>query len=159
MYAFACLMGGGNFQPKMNHLIKHLSAPLAFVTAFLLFGAPSAPGVTFVPTLSGEALSATFLAGPIPLDQVDSDGDGWPDDTDPCPFDPTNNCNAPPPPTDFCQTLATLSLASGTYATMVGISVLFAPPPVNGMLTAVAIGAGVVSVVAGFGSVICEAVT
>lgn len=29
---------------------------------------------------------------------VDTDGDGIPDDSDPCPADPTNTCNEPPPP-------------------------------------------------------------
>ena len=32
---------------------------------------------------------------------IDTDGDGIPDEDDPCPFDPTNNCD--PAPTEYCD--------------------------------------------------------
>ena len=62
----------------MRHLTKYLAAPLAFTLAFLLFGAPSAPGGAMVPTVGGEALA--FCGGisgeggsdaPIPPSQPD----------------------------------------------------------------------------------------
>ena len=39
----------------LKHLVKHLSAPLAFVIAFALFGAPSAPGVAVVDAVAEES--------------------------------------------------------------------------------------------------------
>ena len=39
----------------MKHHLKFLVAPAAFVLAFLLFGAPSAPATDIVPTIDGMA--------------------------------------------------------------------------------------------------------
>lgn len=66
---------------------------------------------------AGELVVCTFLIGqpdrdgdglpddidPCPADatdrcDVDSDGDGWKDVSDPCPTDPRNTCDDPPPP-------------------------------------------------------------
>ena len=42
----------------MKHQLKFLVAPAAFVLAFLLFGAPSAPATDIVPTVNGIAYAA-----------------------------------------------------------------------------------------------------
>lgn len=39
----------------MKHQLKFLTAPAAFVLAFLLFGAPTAPVADIVPTVNGTA--------------------------------------------------------------------------------------------------------
>lgn len=45
---------------------------------------------------SGEFVTCTFG-----MDRPDGDGDGWPDDVDPCPQDPQNTCDDPEPDADM----------------------------------------------------------
>ena len=45
----------GNEENEMKRFLKLLTGPLAFASVFLLFGTPSAPGTSLVPTTGGAA--------------------------------------------------------------------------------------------------------
>ena len=77
----------------MKKLLKHLTnVPVAIALAFLLVGAPGAPMAKMLPSF-GDAMAMDY--GPCMMTGTsfpDSDCDGWPDYSDPCPYDPSNTC-------------------------------------------------------------------
>ena len=78
----------------LKDLLKYLTAPLAFVFAFAIVGAPSAPVAEVVVPSTGDAHALSYCGiGPMP--PCDADGDGIPDSQDECPADATNTCNSP----------------------------------------------------------------
>lgn len=76
-----------------NLTMKSIAAPLALAAALLLFGAPSSPVTTSLPTLGGMALANGFEpqdCGPYDLSKECTDAEGSPGQVG-VPQDPIGN--------------------------------------------------------------------
>lgn len=74
-----------------NERLKRLLGGFVAMAIIGLVGAPSAPVTAAVDDSTGVACA--MYGDPYDeYEPLDSDGDGYPDDSDMCPYDPSNQC-------------------------------------------------------------------
>lgn len=142
-----------------------LAAGFVYMAVFGLFGSPSAPlvgGIATVgqdaaaderPTMYGDPYCELLPDGCYDYYQ-DSDGDGFRDEQDGCPFEYGTNGGCPNPPSnpqDDCTSAANMWMAGGTAVAGAGAMSLMAPTTTagDGLAGLAAVGVGTAAATAG----------